>query len=108
MTVLERPLRGEPLALDLVNTEWYEGRARVDLFDRPDGGAKWLAEHGYAAGSEAALRQARTALRAQLEQSDSSPLNSVLVRGTVTPVLGPDGRPGEGVDIDPDWRGGVG
>jgi predicted RNA-binding Zn ribbon-like protein len=102
--VTERPLRGEPLSLDLVNTEWNEGGAPRDLFDEPSGAAGWLAEHGYADGSEVALREARAALRAQLEQNDPGPLNAVLARGTRRPVLGSDGRPGELVEVDPDWR----
>jgi predicted RNA-binding Zn ribbon-like protein len=102
--VTERPLRGEPLALDLVNTEWNEGGVCRDLFDQPGGVLEWLAEHGYAGGSEAGLRETRAALRAQLEQGDSASLNAVLARGTRTPVLGPDARPGELVDVDVAWR----
>jgi predicted RNA-binding Zn ribbon-like protein len=101
--VIERPLRGEPLSLDLVNTWWVEGGVARDLFDDADGVRRWLAEHGYARGSGVALREARAALRAVLEHGDRDPLNSLLARGVRTPVLGPDG-PGEIVDVDPDWR----
>lgn len=98
-----RPLLGEPLSLDLVNTVWVEGGAARDLFDEPSGVTEWLAEHGFATGSAAALREVRLALRTVLEGGDRGPLNAVLARGTRTPVLGPDG-PGEIVDVDPAWR----
>lgn len=100
---MERPLRGEPLSLDLVNTEWQEAGVRRDLFDSADATAVWLAEHGHRDGSVDALRAARAALRRQLETGDTGPLNAVLARGTRTPVLGPDG-PGELVAVDPEWR----
>jgi predicted RNA-binding Zn ribbon-like protein len=101
--VIERPLRGEPLSLDLVNTTWVEGGAPRDAFDEPGGVQAWLAEHSYAGGSPNALREVRAALRAQLERGETEPLNAVLARGSRTPVLGKDG-PGERVDVDPDWR----
>lgn len=103
MEVMQRPLRGEPLSLDLVNTEWVDGGTERDLFDSVDATAAWLAEHGHASGSVAALRETRAALRLQLESGDTAPLNAVLARGTRTPVLGPDG-PGEVVAVDPEWR----
>jgi predicted RNA-binding Zn ribbon-like protein len=107
--VTERPLRGEPLSLDLVNTTWVDGGGPRDLFDEQDGVGEWLVEHGYGSGdgipdgTEAALREVRAALRAQLEEGESGPLNAVLARGTRTPVLASDG-PGERVDVDPAWR----
>jgi predicted RNA-binding Zn ribbon-like protein len=105
--VIERPLRGEPPSLDLVDTAWVDGGARRDLFDEPGGATNWLAEHGYAGSvSDAlvdALRETRAALRRQLEQGDTGPLNAVLARGSRIPVLGPDG-PTERVDIEPQWR----
>lgn len=101
--MIERPLRGESLALDLVNTWWIDGGRPRDLFDDAAGVQGWLGEHGYTRGSSAALREARAALRAVLERGDRGPLNAVLARGTRTPVLGPDG-PGEIVEVDPDGR----
>lgn len=105
--VIERPLRGEPLSLDLVNTEWIDGGDHRDLFEEAGGVSAWLAEHGYQAGhlesTATALRQARAALRAALERGEHDSLNAVLAHGTRTPVLGPDG-PGEIVHVDPDWR----
>jgi predicted RNA-binding Zn ribbon-like protein len=105
----QRPLRGEPLSLDLVNTWWIEGGAPRDQFDDPAGLADWLAEHGYTEGPddaaryEVGLRAARAALRTLLEVGDRAPLNAVLARGRCTPVLGPHG-PTECVEIDPAWR----
>lgn len=101
--MIERPLTGEPLPLDLVNTEWAEGGERRDLFDEPGGVAGWLDEQGCLAGSAEALREARSALRAHLERGERAPLNAVLARGTRTPVLGPDG-PDEAVDVERGWR----
>lgn len=98
-----RPLLGEPISLDLVNTWWVESGMPRDLFDEPGGVLEWLAEHGYDTGSEAALREARTALRALLEEGDRDRLNAVLARGARTPWLGPDG-PAERVDVDPARR----
>ena len=36
-----RPLTGEPLALDLLNTEWIDGGERHDLLAQPGGVAAW-------------------------------------------------------------------
>lgn len=103
MGVIQQPLRGEPLSLDLVNTEWVDGGTRRDLFDSAEATTAWLAGHGLAGASVEALREARAALRRQLEAGDTGPLNAVLARGSRTPVLGPDG-PGEVVAVDPGWR----
>lgn len=97
--VQQRPLVGEPLALDLVDTLWDGGDQLAD----PEGVDAWLAGHGYPSGSVAALVETRTALRAALERGERDGLNAVLARGTRTPVLRADG-PGEDVHVDPDWR----
>ena len=36
-----RPLTGEPLAVDLLNTVWVDGGVRYDLLEMPDGLAAW-------------------------------------------------------------------
>lgn len=95
----QRPLRGEPLSLDLVDTRWDGGDQLAD----EAGVAAWLAEHGYEAGSETALLACRDALRAALERGERAPLNAVLARGSSTPVLRADG-PGEEVRVEPGWR----
>ncbi|MDP9864303.1 MULTISPECIES: CGNR zinc finger domain-containing protein [Streptosporangium] len=64
-----RPLLGEPLALDLVNTAWVEQGAWVDFFDDFGGTESWLAEHGLPGDAEQArepLVMARQALRTVL------------------------------------------
>ena len=68
--MLQRPLTGEPLGLDLVNTGWVDRGRPSDLFDEPDGVESWLREHRFVAfdrtvlpAVEAALREARTAVR---------------------------------------------
>ena len=82
-----RPLVGEPLALDLVNTQWVERGRMVDLFDEPDGLRGWLAEHhleGDPAAVETPLRETRSALRRVLEQPDEAAergINAILARG---------------------------
>jgi len=105
---VKRPLVGEPVALDLVNTWWVErGQAR-DLFDEPGGTQEWLDEHrlpGPAASAEAPLRQARTALRAVLEhpgQHSDAQLNAVLARGSTRYAVR-GGAVTEETDVDPAW-----
>lgn len=105
----QRPLAGEPLALDLVNTQWVDRGRAVDLFDEPDGVQAWLTENRLPAddpGSvEAPLRQARAALRRTLEQPGEpadQDLNAVLAHGGVRYSLR-NGTPHEHVDADGGW-----
>ena len=101
-----RPLVGEPLALDLVNTRW---RAE-DLLVGPGGLAVWLHSNGLAdrwpadPAALAALRQARDALVTVITDPDrSGPLNDVLARGRVRRSL-VDGQPAEETELaDPHW-----
>ncbi|MEU7800845.1 CGNR zinc finger domain-containing protein [Micromonospora arborensis] len=103
-----RPLVGEPLALDLVNTQWVERGRMVDLFDEPDGLRGWLAEHGLAGdpGSvEVPLRQARSALRGVLEQPGEEAergINVILARGASRYTLR-QSAVREQHDVDPGW-----
>ncbi|MFD9304206.1 CGNR zinc finger domain-containing protein [Streptomyces sp. NPDC060048] len=53
-----RPLTGEPLSLDLLNTLWHDRHGRYDLLDSLAGLALWLG------GSRAAALYARGELRA--------------------------------------------
>ncbi|WP_101848290.1 CGNR zinc finger domain-containing protein [Zhihengliuella sp. ISTPL4] len=102
---MDRPLRGEPLALDLVNTAWVEGDHRVDLFDDPAGVSAWLAEHRLPGGrgARAALVRARDAIRAAVT-GDTDPLGVVLAHGSRRPGLR-QGVPSEEVIVDdPDWH----
>ncbi|MER7505014.1 CGNR zinc finger domain-containing protein [Nonomuraea pusilla] len=99
-----RPLRGEPLALDLVDTVWVEHGTRLDQFDDPEGVRAWLSEHGLPGGDEpdrvrGPLVEARDAVRDALEGRGPDRLNDVLDRGSCRPRLGPDG-PSESVVIE--------
>ncbi len=102
-----RPLTSEPLALDLVNTEWMESGTRRDLFAEPGGVETWLraAGHAGAATDAAALREARAAIRAAVaRRDDAAPLNAVLAHGRLTERLGPDG-PERALEVDAErWR----
>ncbi|MFC7718423.1 ABATE domain-containing protein [Nonomuraea recticatena] len=89
-----RPLLGEPLALDLVNTAWVEQDAWVDFFDDPGGTEAWLAEHGLQGEADQArkpLVAARDALRAALVGREG-PLDAVLDHGSRRPRLRGRGR----------------
>jgi predicted RNA-binding Zn ribbon-like protein len=107
--VLHRPLPGEPLPLDLVNTAWIESGAAVDLLDDRAAITAWLQEHGLRgrpAVVEQPLRQARDALREVLERpgrASDRRVNDVLAHGTVRWAL-VDGRPVETVQVDVGWR----
>jgi predicted RNA-binding Zn ribbon-like protein len=109
----QRPLVGEPLALDLVNTQWVDRGQFVDLFDTPGGMPTWLAEHrlpGDPAAVEAPLREARAALRRVLEEPGEPAerdINKILAYGAVRYALHSDGvRERYDVDSDrlPAWR----
>ncbi|MGK5499057.1 CGNR zinc finger domain-containing protein [Streptomyces sp. URMC 125] len=108
-----RPLQGEPLALDLLNTRWIDDGVRHDLLSDTGGFGVWLAGHGLlerAGATPAALEAALTA-REALEAVVTDPgdrrardgLNAVLAHGRVLRTLGPDG-PAEQVETDdPAW-----
>jgi predicted RNA-binding Zn ribbon-like protein len=113
--VPQRPLVGEPLALDLVNTWWIDRGQPCDLFDEPGGVESWLREHGLldpeqagvtVSAVEPALREARAALRGAVERADDAAdtvLNTVLARGVVRRrVRG--GVVTDQVDVPDHWR----
>ena len=70
MLVRVRPLTGEPLPLDLLNTTWIADGERRDQLADEAGMRSWLDEHGFDAPSDASARRAlldtREALRALL------------------------------------------
>jgi predicted RNA-binding Zn ribbon-like protein len=110
--VIERPLIGEPLALDLVNTTWPERGQTVDYLAEPAGLRSWLAEHEDelgpgVAGDQAVLeplRYARHAIRQALEQQEYGALNSVLGHGRLRLRMD-GGTPLQDVDVDDEaWR----
>ncbi|GGJ37281.1 CGNR zinc finger domain-containing protein [Streptomyces brasiliensis] len=107
-----RPLTGEPLALDLLNTRWKQGGELRDLLTDTDGLAVWLAGNRLDGTYEADektlrhLRQARDALRAAVDGSPeegAEAVDAVLARGRIQLGLtaqGPVERPEFG---DPSW-----
>jgi len=62
-----RPLPGEPLALDLLNTQWLASGSPVDQLTTPEGTRTWLAAAGVTAapaqGTREALVTTRQAIR---------------------------------------------
>lgn len=105
-----RPLIGEPLALDLLNTRWVAATGRQDLLRDTGGLAVWLHSTGldrdWPAGPVelAALLQGRDALAAAvIDPADAGPLNEVLDRGRIRRTV-IDGRPVDRIEIaEPAW-----
>lgn len=109
-----RPLTGEPLGLDLLNTVWRGPGGVVDMLADLGGTTAWLDEVGIEGPATEAVRvalgQAREAIRAHAEAPDSAParaaLNEVLRWGHSRPVLTPDGPVVERVVENPArWAG---
>ncbi|MFD0271768.1 CGNR zinc finger domain-containing protein [Streptomyces sp. NPDC127106] len=110
-----RPLTGEPLALDLLNTRWVQDGAPVDLFagafglTRMEGLALWLRSAGLADRFRADpstlvhLLTAREALaRAVADPADESArslVDAVLEHGRIRATLTAEG-PGERAEFD--------
>lgn len=115
---VHRPLTGEPLAVDLLNTRWREDAGDVDLLDSMDGVAQWLTEAGqHDVPATESVRRALLHVRAVLRDViDDVPgavdgLNDVLARGLTVRSLD-DGRPAERVLFTDDswsaaWRAAV-
>jgi predicted RNA-binding Zn ribbon-like protein len=82
-----RPLPGEPLALDLVNTQFAPAGTVVDLLATTESARAWAAAAGLTGTLDQvgldALRQARSAVRDALERRGTGPLNAVLDKGRV-------------------------
>ncbi|MFE1881806.1 CGNR zinc finger domain-containing protein [Streptomyces diastatochromogenes] len=107
-----RPLTGEPLALDLLNTRWNREGVTQDLLADTEGLAVWLASNGldgaHAADADVLdhLRQAREALRAAVDGSlaEGAPLvDAVLAHGRIRPRLTERGAAEEPEFADPAW-----
>jgi hypothetical protein len=63
-----RPLIGEPLSLDLLNTRWIDADGPRDLLDEPAGLARWLRSAG-----PADLRQpGEPVLAARIDQHNNA------------------------------------
>ncbi|MFB4317752.1 CGNR zinc finger domain-containing protein [Actinomadura sp. 21ATH] len=108
-----RPLVGEPLCLDLINTRWVDGGARHDLLDSTGGLAVWLRSAGLDGRATAdratldATVETRDVLLALLEQRSSpeatEALNRILARGALHHRLGSDGPEDHARTDDPAW-----
>jgi signal transduction histidine kinase/predicted RNA-binding Zn ribbon-like protein len=107
-----RPVTGEALPLDLMNTRWVDPAGSHDLLETLDGLEIWLASAGFADQVEAdaetlhAVLTTRDALHSLVAdggdgEAARSALNETLAHGSVRRVLGPDGPINE-VDIAPD------
>ncbi|WP_037601413.1 CGNR zinc finger domain-containing protein [Streptacidiphilus rugosus] len=101
-----RPLRGEPISLDLLNSRWHGDV----LFREYDGLPIWLASNGLAdrvTPTDAvldALLEARAALLAlRADPTDTAPLNAVLAHGSVRRTLAADGTPHDEPDVPEAW-----
>ncbi|WP_129309168.1 CGNR zinc finger domain-containing protein [Streptomyces sp. L2] len=107
-----RPLTGEPLALDLLNTRWNREGVVQDLLTDTDGLAVWLAGNGLDASHPADpavlrhVREAREALRAVVDGpvAEGAPLvDAVLAHGRVRVRLTGEGPAEEPEFTDPAW-----
>lgn len=110
-----RPLLGEPLPLDLLNTHWIEAGQLQDLLSTQAGVAIWLrsaaiAESGSVPVDESltrALRAARSIIEAVARDPEGadarSAFNAVLARGHRQPTLGAEGPMTMVVVDDPAW-----
>ncbi|MBE2315827.1 CGNR zinc finger domain-containing protein [Solirubrobacter sp. CPCC 204708] len=102
-----RPLTGEPLPLDLLNTTWMTGDGLRDLLAEEAGTRLWLDGHGFtdAPADAGPLRETREALRALLlDRGAVAGVNAVLARGGERPVLRAGGAVERAVDAAPEWR----
>lgn len=112
-TVRQRPLTGEPVAVDLLNTRWVVGTEHFDLLDSVDGLRQWLAEAGllerFTADPETRTRLlgVRDTLARLLEDprdpEATADLNAVLAHGSVRRLLR-DAVPDTAVEFEePAW-----
>lgn len=107
---MERPLIGEPLAVDLLNTRWRDSGQEMDLLDSVRGLRRWLIDVGLTdtpatERARSAIIGARDVLRRVVDGDAGAvdQLNAVLARGVVVRMLD-QGRPGERVLVaDNSW-----
>jgi predicted RNA-binding Zn ribbon-like protein len=98
---VRRPLLGEPLGLDLLNTLWVDAGERHDLLAERSGLSQWLGEHGFddrvpaTPAVHEALLATREAIAAHIADPGSpqavGALNAVLARGALRRSIGQDG-----------------
>ncbi|GAA5155050.1 CGNR zinc finger domain-containing protein [Pseudonocardia eucalypti] len=115
MSSYDRPLVGEPLGLDLLNTVWLGRGGARDLLADEAGLRAWLTQAGLDAPVSEPARlaavTAREAIRAHLADPDSpatrATLNEVLAWGRHRPLLDDTGAPGAVAElVEADRRAG--
>ncbi|MFF9429222.1 CGNR zinc finger domain-containing protein [Streptomyces sp. NPDC004288] len=109
-----RPLTGEPVSLDLLNTRWNEEGVRRDLLADVEGLAVWLAANGLEGrftADDATLRHtlaARDALGALVDRpgdpAATARVDAVLGHGRIRATLTAEG-PGEEAEFADPARG---
>jgi predicted RNA-binding Zn ribbon-like protein len=108
-----RPLAGEPLALDLLNTQWLASGTPVDLLATAAGTRAWLAAASApatsASGARKPLVQARQAIKDVVSGQGGAAaldrLNAVLGHGRMRLSIGPPMNPGQTLEVDDAaWR----
>ena len=108
-----RPLAGEPLALDLLNTQWMVAGTPADLLATPEGMRAWLTAAGLPAApgpqTRQALLQARQAIRDVVSghggATAADQLNAVLSHGHLRLSLRPDMVPEQTLETgEAAWR----
>jgi predicted RNA-binding Zn ribbon-like protein len=112
LAVDPRPLPGEPLALDLLNTVLVSDGAIVDTFERPRGVERWLAASGLPDHAGDAVREAlveaREAIRGVLASGAAAErrrFDRVLDRGRVRVSMDERGAIRREVEVrSPSWR----
>ncbi|MEU9296106.1 CGNR zinc finger domain-containing protein [Streptomyces sp. NPDC048266] len=115
MTAIDpRPLTGEPVSLDLLNTRWNEEGVRQDLLTGVEGLAVWLGSNGLGRrfpADAATLRHtlaARDALAALVarpgDPAATARVDAVLDHGRIRATLTGEG-PGERVEFADPARG---
>lgn len=108
-----RPLTGEPLPLDLLNTVWVDDAGTHDLLADRREARRWLDGHGFTAAPDtpAALRvlrgsreQLRALLRDRTADEPREAVNTLLRRGSTRTVLDAQGRPQSEACVAPTWE----
>jgi predicted RNA-binding Zn ribbon-like protein len=105
-----RPVSGEPLALDLINTAWPDGEGLCDVLANRSGHKQWLRENDLPGPSTPAARQAllqaRDTIRAALQRPGPAALaalDGILERGSLRiRATKPGAR--EELEIEREWR----
>ncbi|MEU1440193.1 MULTISPECIES: CGNR zinc finger domain-containing protein [Streptomyces] len=105
-----RPLTGEPVSLDLLNTRWNREGVTQDLLTDTEGLTVWLAANGLDFPADDAVllhaREARDALRSAVDgtlEEAAARIDAVLAHGRVRLMLTGRG-PGEEAEFaDPSW-----